>query len=207
MTEVEEDYISLSALQHYAYCPRQCALIHIEQVWSENFWTAEGKLLHERVDAGESEQRGNIRTERSVSIISHRLKIVGKLDVLEIRGNSLRHYFPVEYKRGKPKTEDWDRIQLCAQALCLEEMLNIKINEAALWYWQVRQRESIVIDSTLRERTESIITATYKTIRSGITPRAKFSKKCKACSLIEWCEPNTLQHDRSVEYINELFTP
>jgi len=120
--EDDTNTIMLSALQHYAYCPRQFALIHIEQVWAENYFTAQGKLLHERVDSYEPEQRGNTRYERSVAVISHRLKINGKLDLLEIEGKPPNKYFPVEYKRGKPKLEDWDKIQLCAQALCLEEM-------------------------------------------------------------------------------------
>lgn len=203
---MEDNYLAISALQHYAYCPRQCALIHIEQVWSENLWTAEGRLLHERVDSSEPEQRGSIRTERSVAVISHRLRITGKLDLLEIEGKPPRNYYPVEYKRGKPKIEDWDRVQLCAQALCLEEMRNIQINEAALWYWQIRRRENVVIDATLRSHTESVITSAQKMIQSGITPRAVFNKRCKACSLIDWCEPNVLQHDRSAKYVNEIFT-
>ena len=203
---MEDNYLSLSALQHYSYCPRQCALIHIEQAWSENFWTAEGRLLHERVDGGEPEQRGNVRTERSVAVISHRLCVTGKLDLLEIQGKPPSHFFPVEYKRGKPKVEDWDRIQLCAQVLCLEEMRTIKIEEGALWYWQVRHRETVVIDNELRVLTEEIITAAQAMIKSGATPRAIFSKRCKACSLIDLCEPNALQHDRSVMYVNEIFT-
>jgi CRISPR-associated exonuclease Cas4 len=202
---VGDDYIALSSLQHYAYCPRQCALIHIEQVWSENFWTAEGRLLHERVDNGKQEQRGNVRTERDVSVISHRLRIVGKLDLLEIQGKSPRNYFPVEYKRGKPKVENWDRVQLCAQALCLEEMRSIRIEEASLWYWKVRRREIVVIDDELRTQTEKIIALTQTMIQSGVTPHAIFDKKCNACSLIDLCKPNALQRDRSAAYVNEMF--
>jgi CRISPR-associated exonuclease Cas4 len=201
----DDDYIALSALQHYAYCPRQCALIHIEQAWSENFWTAEGRLLHERVDNGESEQRGNVRTERSVAVISHRLHIKGKLDLLEIKGKPPYEYFPVEYKRGKPKVEDWDRIQLCAQALCLEEMRSIRIEKAALWYWKERHREIVVIDDILRTQTEKIIEQAQAMIQSGFTPHAIFDKKCKACSLIDLCKPNALQQDRSAAYVSEIF--
>ncbi|MEO8402603.1 MAG: CRISPR-associated protein Cas4 [Gammaproteobacteria bacterium] len=204
---IEDNYLALSALQHYAYCPRQCALIHVEQAWSENVLTAEGRLLHERVDTGDSEQRGNIRTERGVTVISHRLRITGKLDLLEVEGKPPRNYFPVEYKRGKPKVESWDRVQLCAQALCLEEMCSVDIKEAALWYWQVRRREVVVIDAALREHTESIINSAQKMIQSGNTPRAMFNKRCKACSLIGLCEPNILQHDHSALYVSEIFTP
>ena len=135
----EPQTIMLSALQHYAYCPRQFALIHIEQVWVDNYFTAHGNLLHERVDSYESEQRGNVRYERSVSVKSEQLNINGVLDLLEIEGKPAHSYRPVEYKRGKSKVENWDKIQLCAQALCLEEMRHIKIETGALWYWQTRK--------------------------------------------------------------------
>lgn len=202
----DTNYISISALQHYAYCPRQCALIHLEQAWSENYWTAEGRLLHERVDGGEPEQRGHLRTERSVAVISHRLHIIGKLDLLEIEGKPPQKYFPVEYKRGKPKLESWDKIQLCAQALCLEEMRDIQIEEAALWYWQVRRREIVQINAELRRQTELIVSETHKMMDSRVTPRAIYSKRCKACSLVELCDPNTFQQDSSAKHIGEIFS-
>lgn len=203
---MEGDYLAISAIQHYAYCPRQCALIHIEQAWSENFWTAEGRLLHDRVDSGGTEQRGNLRTERSVAVISHRLRISGKLDLLEIQGKSPVHYFPVEYKRGKPKLAEWDKAQLCAQVLCLEEMRDVQIKEAALWYWQVRRREMVSIDESLRKLTEDIISASQAMIQSGITPHALFDKRCNACSLIDLCNPKAMQTDRSITYINNMFS-
>lgn len=203
---MEEDYLPLSAIQHYAYCPRQCALIHIEQVWSENFWTAEGRLLHERVDSGIAEKRGNLRTERGVSVVSHRLHISGKLDLLEIQGKDPVCYLPVEYKRGKPKTAVWDRAQLCAQVMCFEEMRSIQIKEAALWYWQVRHREIVVIDELLRMLTEEIISAAQAMIRAGITPKALYDNRCKACSLIDLCEPKAMQNDYSKTYINKMFS-
>ena len=206
MAIMEEDYLPLSAIQHYAYCPRQCALIHIEQVWSENFWTAEGKLLHERVDCGEAEQRGNLRTERGVSVISHRLHISGKLDLLEIQGKNPVRYFLVEYKRGKPKIAVWDRAQLCAQVMCLEEMRSVQIKEAALWYWQVRRREIIAIDESLRKLTEEIIRSVQAMKRAGVTPQAHFDKRCNACSLIDLCEPKAMQNDNSKTYINKMFS-
>ncbi|HAT2138922.1 TPA: CRISPR-associated protein Cas4 [Legionella pneumophila] len=202
----EDDYLLVSAIQHYAYCPRQCALIHIEQIWLENLWTAEGRALHARVDAGGSEQRGNLRSERGVMVISHRLRIRGKLDLLEVQGKSPVSYFPVEYKRGKPKLEVWDKAQLCAQVLCLEEMRNVQIKEAALWYWQIRHREIVSIDEQLREKTEEIISAAHSMIESGITPRALFSKRCNACSLIDLCEPQCLQHDNSKVYVNSMYS-
>jgi len=205
--EDDTNTIMLSALQHYAYCPRQFALIHIEQVWAENYFTAQGKLLHERVDSYEPEQRGNTRYERSVAVISHRLKINGKLDLLEIEGKPPNKYFPVEYKRGKPKLEDWDKIQLCAQALCLEEMREVTINEGALWYWQVRKREPVQFDEPLRNATLAAIEGAHKVLASGNTPPPTDQKKrCKACSLVDLCEPDTFRHDHSSTYIKGLFT-
>ncbi|MEO1020798.1 MAG: CRISPR-associated protein Cas4, partial [Pseudomonadota bacterium] len=133
---MEFDYLAISALQHYAYCPRQFALIHVEQVWAENRFTAEGRALHERVDSGPAEQRSGVRYERAVSVISRRHRLIGKMDLLEINSADDRadaSYFPVEYKRGIPKLEDWDRIQLCAQSLCIEEMRNTKVSEGAIW--------------------------------------------------------------------------
>jgi len=199
--------IMLSALQHYAYCPRQFALIHIEQVWAENYFTAHGNLLHERVDSYESEQRGNIRYERSVAVKSKQLNINGKLDLLEIEGKPASCYRPVEYKRGKPKVENWDKIQLCAQALCLEEMRNITIESGALWYWQVRKREQVDLNDKLRAETLATIKGAHEIILSGKTPAPINNKKrCRACSLADLCEPDLFRNDHSKQYINELFT-
>ena len=136
--------LAISALQHFSYCPRQFALIHLEQAWSDNHFTAQGNVLHERVDSQEAETRGAKRSERSVEVRSERLGLHGKLDLLEVftEGGGVKRYVPVEYKRGKRKVMDWDRIQLCAQALCLEEMRGVQIAEGALWYWQERLREA-----------------------------------------------------------------
>ena len=197
----------LSALQHYAYCPRQFALIHIEQVWSDNYFTAHGNLLHERVDSCEPEQRGHVRFERSVAVKSDQLKISGKLDLLEVEGKPPVHYFPVEYKRGKPKVENWDKIQLCAQALCLEDMRQISIEEGALWYWQVRRRETVMIDELLRKETVTVIEAAHHVLASGKTPPPTNDKKrCRACSLVELCGPDTFRSDHSRGYTEVLFS-
>jgi CRISPR-associated exonuclease Cas4 len=205
--EEADQPIFISALQHYAYCTRQFALIHIEQVWEDNFYTAHGNLLHERVDSCAPEQRGNIRYERSVAVKSNRLGLTGKLDLLEIAGKPVTKYFPVEYKRGKPKLEDWDKIQLCAQALCLEEMREINIEEGALWYWQVRKREPVLFDDVLRGVTLAAIEGAHKLLASGKTPSPTDKKKrCRACSLKDLCEPDTFRRDHSSEYIDDLFT-
>jgi len=196
----------LSALQHYAYCPRQFALIHIEQVWEDNRYTAEGNLLHGRVDSGVSEQRRNIRSERGVLLESRMYQLKGKMDLLEIEQGEPLRYFPVEYKRGKPKVEDWDRIQLCAQALCLEEMRDVVINEGALWYWEVRRRETVMFDDSLRWVTHKAINGALKLLISCVTPKPVVEKKrCRACSLSNLCAPDTFQRDLSQAYVRRLF--
>jgi len=203
---VDEQFIAISALQHYAYCPRQFALIHIEQVWADNFFTAHGNLLHERVDSYEAEQRGNTRYERSIAVLSNQLRIRGKLDLLELVGKPVTQYFPVEYKRGKPKQEDWDKIQLCAQALCLEEMREITIETGALWYWQVRKREQVQLDEQLRNATLKAIEGAHALLASGKTPApTTIQKRCQACSLVDLCEPTTFRKDHSNPYITSLF--
>jgi len=198
--------VSISALQHYAYCPRQFALIHVEQVWDENRFTAEGRVLHERVDSGASEQRRDLRTERSVMLRSESLKLVGKMDLLEIVAEQGEVYRPVEYKRGKPKTQDWDRIQLCAQALCLEEMRGVNVDTGAIWYWEVRHREQVKFDPELRDTTLSVIRGAHEILASNVTPAPiSDKKKCKACSLVNLCEPQSFRIDKSASYVRELF--
>ena len=196
----EEDLIMLSALQHFMYCPRQCALIHIEQVWNENLFTAEGRIMHEKADSNKSESRGDIRIEYSVPLRSLRLGLIGKADVVEFHRQDNRSWlpFPVEYKRGKPKIDDCDRVQLCAQAICLEEMLNAEIEKGALFYGQTRRRQEVVFDHKLRAETEDTARKVHELIESGITPKAEFSKKCESCSLLELCLPKTCR-SKSVE--------
>jgi CRISPR-associated exonuclease Cas4 len=204
-----DDYsLAISALQHYAYCPRQFALIHIEQAWEENRFTAEGRLLHERVDSGAAERRHALRCERGVLLLSKRYRLTGKMDLLEIGQGDPPRYFPVEYKRGKPKVEDWDRVQLCAQALCIEEMRGVQVLEGAIWYWEVRKREPVVIDDALRDTTVAMIEGAHALLASGKTaPPIENRKRCRACSLVDLCEPGTFRRDRSASYIHEMFTP
>lgn len=204
---MDDSLLAISALQHYAYCPRQFALIHIEQVWEENWFTAEGRVLHERVDSGVAEQRRGMRYERGVLLLSQRYRLTGKMDLLEIEQGDPPRYFPVEYKRGKPKVEDWDRIQLCAQALCIEEMRHTHVDEGAIWYWEVRKREPVAIDDALRETTVAVIEGAHALLASGKTPPPTEDKKrCRACSLVDLCEPDAFRRDHSARYINELFT-
>src|SRR3972149_5631734 len=178
-TESTDDLIMLSALQHFVFCPRQCALIHIEQLWAENVLTAEGRIMHDKVDTANRESRGNIRIEYGVPMRSLRLGLIGKADVVEFHKDGGRWIpFPVEYKRGKPKPGNCDKVQLCAQAICLEEMMNIEIPDGALFYGQTRRREDVIFDEKLRRETEEAARRGHELIESGITPKAEYSKKC-----------------------------
>jgi CRISPR-associated exonuclease Cas4 len=196
-----DDLIQLSALQHYAFCPRQCALIHVEQVWTENLLTAEGRIMHEHVHDEGDESRGDVRIERGASLRSLRLGLIGKADVIEYhrQADGTWQAFPVEYKRGKPKPDDSDKIQLCAQAICLEEMLNASIPAGALFYGKTRRRLDVGFDETLRLETEAAAIKTHELIDAGITPAPVYAKRCESCSLMAECMPKTIQKKRSVE--------
>lgn len=203
----EDDLIQLSALQHLVFCERQCALIHIEQLWDENLFTAEGRIMHEKVDTANRESRGNIRIEYGVPMRSLMLGLIGKADVVEFHkmdNDGTWMPFPVEYKRGKPKIDNCDRVQLCAQAICLEEMMNVEIPEGALFYGQTRRREDVVFDERLRQETEDAAKKVHALIKSGMTPKAEYSKKCKKCSLYELCLPKISGKSKSAS--NYLLT-
>ncbi len=195
----EEDLIQLSALQHYMVCPRQCALIHIEQSWQESGLTAEGRVLHARVDAGGVERRGDIKRAFGLPIRSLRLGLSGKADVVEFRrqaDGSWRPY-PVEHKRGRRKKENWDRVQLCAQALCLEEMLGVAVPEGALYYGKEQRRELVEINDALRMETEGAAAAVHRMLAEGLTPPPEYSRKCESCSLMGICLPRGVGGARS----------
>lgn len=187
----EAEVLPLSALQHFLYCPRQCALIHLEKVWEENRFTAEGRVLHNRVDSGESSKRGQVSEDRAVPIRSQRLGLYGVADVLEMQpssgGKSIP--FPVEYKRGSPKIEHWDRAQLCAQAICLEEMLDLNISEGAIFYGTPRRREKVAFDQELRELVHTSCQQMHELIQKGVTPPAEYGQRCRGCSLVRTCMP------------------
>ena len=186
----EEDLIQLSALQHFVFCERQCALIHIEQVWSENLFTAEGRIMHEKVDTANRESRGNTRIEYGVPLRSLRLGLIGKADVVEFHKDGGKWIpFPVEYKRGKPKSDNCDKVQLCAQAICLEEMMNVLIPEGALFYGETRHRLDVQLDTALRKETKEAAIRLRKMISLSLTPKAEYSKRCERCSLVEICLP------------------
>ncbi len=173
------------------YCERQCALIHIEQLWTENLFTAEGRIMHDKVDTANREVRGKVRIDYGVPLRSLRLGLIGKADVVEFHKKDDGAWipFPVEYKRGKPKKDNCDKVQLCAQALCLEEMLNVEIPGGALFYGQTRHRHDVIFDEALRVETEEAAKRVHELIESGITPKPVYSKKCKLCSLLNICLP------------------
>ncbi|MDI6616136.1 MAG: CRISPR-associated protein Cas4 [Syntrophaceae bacterium] len=197
----EDDLFPLSALQHLIFCERQCALIHTEQAWAENLFTAEGRIMHERVHEEGSESRGAIRIERGVPLRSLRLGLIGKADVVEFHRQTDGSWlpFPVEYKRGKPKKDDSDRVQLCAQSLCLEEMLGVGMQKGALFYGKNRRRAEVVFDDALRKATEEAAVRLHELIASGRTPKPVYAKKCDSCSLVGMCLPKTMGKRRSVQ--------
>jgi CRISPR-associated exonuclease Cas4 len=197
VTFAEADLVPLSALQHFMFCPRQCALIHVEQIWVESGLTAEGRLLHEKVDAGGAESRRDVRRVLALPIRSLRLGLVGKADVVEFhrQADGTWKPYPVEHKRGRRKKEDWDRVQLCAQALCLEEMLNVEVPEGALFYGKEQRREVVVIGEGLRRETETVAAAAHALFAAGDTPLPVYAKKCESCSLVDVCLPRRVGGD------------
>lgn len=219
----EADLLPISALQHLIYCPRQCALIHNEQQWAENRLTVEGQQLHEKAhDVKFGQSRSGVRIARGLRLRSFEFGITGQADVVEFDEpnaiNSLTkfsppvpsgetsialnaaHVLPIEYKRGKPKPHDADKVQLCAQALCLEEMLSLAapIPEGRLFYGQTRRRQDVHFDQKLRQVTHETISQLRELIESGRTPSARYEKtKCDRCSLIGLCMPQQLQPRRT----------
>ena len=208
MIYAEEDFLQLSGLQHFAFCRRQWALIHIEKQWAENYRTVDGSLMHERAHDREFEEsRVNLLIKRGVSIYSASLGVSGQCDVVEYsRGcggiplpgkEGLWQPYPVEYKRGKPKEGNADALQLCGQAMCLEEMLCCDIPEGALYYGEIRRRERVAFTEELRGQVRALLEEMHQLYRRGYTPKVKPTKSCNACSLKELCLPR-LMKTRSV---------
>lgn len=187
----EDDLIAVSALQHLLFCERQFALIHIEGLWAENRLTVEGRHLHERVDSGAVDTRSGVRVVRNVAIQSFRMGLKGRADSIEIAEDGT--ITPVEYKRGRPKPTAFDRVQLCAQALCLEEMFGRPVTRGYLFYARPRRRSEVAFYQPLRRTTERAIDRARRLIRTGLTPAARRETKCAACSLIELCMPDAME--------------
>ncbi|MCG5234074.1 CRISPR-associated protein Cas4 [Xanthobacter oligotrophicus] len=203
----EDALIPLSALQHYLFCPRQCALIHVEQLWAEDAATAEGRLLHEKADGGRGEKRPGVRIARGLALRSFALGVSGKADVVEFLGagkdagkgeGGAGRPFPVEYKRGKPKAHRADEVQLCAQAICLEEMFGIEVPDGALFYGQPRRRHPVVFDAELRALTARVAAEARAMIAAGRTPAPVAMPACRRCSLQSLCAPDSLSQPPSV---------
>lgn len=204
----EDDFIMISALQHYVYCPRQCGLIHVDDVWHENVFTVRGSILHEKVDTDTYETRGTKRTVRGLRIHSFRLGITGRCDVVEFKETKTsEEIMPVEFKSGEPKDDISDKVQLCAQVFCLEEMLNVEIMQGAFFYGKIRRRDVVEIDNELRLQTESIISSVREIVSKKIVPTAEYSAKCRNCSLLDVCQPKAMNKRKLNNYIKELYTP
>ncbi|HWR37350.1 MAG TPA: CRISPR-associated protein Cas4 [Clostridia bacterium] len=185
--------LPISALQHLAFCPRQWGLIHVEQAWVENRLTAEGRLMHEKADSGTEELRGGVRIVRGLLLESRILALTGRADVVEFRPAP----FPVEYKRGKAKPTDCDIVQLCAQALCLEEMLGTSVPAGAIFYGEPRRRTEVAFSDALRERTTMLTEQMHTLHAAGVTPAATPGRHCRNCSLVALCLPNATSGERS----------
>jgi CRISPR-associated exonuclease Cas4 len=188
----EDALIPLSALQHHLFCPRQCALIHVEGLWAEDVATAEGRILHERADSGQHEKRPGVRIARSLALRSLALGVAGQADVVEFQGRPPRP-FPVEYKRGKPKSHRADEVQLCAQAICLEEMCGVDVPEGALFYGVTRRRLLVTFDPALRALTAQVAAEARANIAALRTPLPVRISACKRCSMIDLCQPDRLE--------------
>jgi CRISPR-associated exonuclease Cas4 len=201
----EDDLLPLSGLQHLVFCERQWGLIHIEQQWEENRLTTEGRILHERVHEAGTEARPGVVTARGLHLRSFRFGLTGQADVVEFRlaepgaagaaqlpdRKGWWRPFPVEYKRGRPKADGCDEVQLCAQALCLEEILGVAIDGGALFYGTTRRRKEVPFDAGLRNRTEGLARRMHDLYSARVTPPAVYAKKCDRCSLYDRCLPRT----------------
>ncbi len=195
----EDELAPISALQHFVVCPRQCALIHLEGTWIENQRTAEGRLQHERVDRGGAETRDGVRRAYGLPLRSLRFGLAGRADVVEFHADSEggpERPFPVEHKRGRPKAGDEDKVQLCAQALCLEEMLGVKVPAGALFYGERRRRADVVFDDSLRRRTAEVAASVHAMLALGRTPPPPPDAPCQACSLQPACRPLAMRPGR-----------
>lgn len=212
MAYSEEDYLQLSGLQHFAFCRRQWALIHLEQQWAENLLTVQGGILHEKAHDGDSrELRGDVLTTRGMKIHSPTLGVSGECDIVEFRrspdGITLSGRegiwlpYPVEYKRGSPKTNDADRLQLCAQGMCLEDMLCCDIPEGAVFYGETRRREVVAFTEELRGIVREYLAEMHELYRRKYTPKVKPGKSCNACSLREICLPKLGRHKNVGAYL------
>lgn len=208
----EEDFLQLSGLQHFKFCRRQWALIHIEDQWAENFRTTDGAILHENAhDGAFFESRGDRLITRDMRVFSPTLGVSGACDVLEFQQSDtgiplagregLWRPYPVEYKRGRPKEHTADALQLCAQAMCLEEMLCCAVPCGSLYYGEIRRRTEVVFTPELRQEVRSLLTEMHVLYDRGHTPKVKPSKSCNACSIKELCLPKLMKNKSVSAYL------
>ncbi len=210
----EEDYLMLSGIQHFAFCRRQWAIIHIEQQWAENYRTTAGELMHKKAhDEGSFEKRGDLLIVRGLRVSSHELGVSGQCDVVEFHqeetGVEVFGYdgkwnlVPVEYKHGAPKGNNADELQLCAQAICLEEMFQTSIPDGYLYYGENRRRSYVEFTDNLRGEVKKITEEMHDLFTKGYTPNVKPTKQCKACSLENLCVPKLQKTIKVREYIEQ----
>lgn len=201
----ESDCFMLSALQHFAFCPRQCALIHKEQVWADNYLTTKGDLFHERVDSYKKESRKDFHREFSLPIRSLILGLSGKTDIVEIyyQNGQIKQVIPIEYKSGKKKIDTFDEVQLCAQAICLEEMMKVKIDNGFLYYGKDKKRHEVHLTAELRNETSGLAGQLHNMMSQDSLPPPLFDKKCKACSLYDYCQPEVIARRSISSYMKK----
>jgi CRISPR-associated exonuclease Cas4 len=185
-----DEAIPISALQHYSYCPRQCALIHVEQAWDENVYTLRGQVVHQQVDTPESRAEGEVRVERALPLYSRRLGLVGRADVVEFLPDGTP--FPVEYKHGPRRARQHDDLQLAAQALCLEEMLGRPVPRGAIFHHSSRRRREVVITAALRATVGEMVPKIRAMLAGGHLPPPVADERCKECSLVDLCQPTMI---------------
>ena len=213
----EDEFLQLSGIQHFAFCRRQWALIHIEMQWKENLRTVEGQILHENAHNPEmNEKRGNVIVVRAMPVHSRKMGVSGECDVVEfhksdkgahINGREgVYQLVPVEYKRGEPKSDNIDILQLAAQALCLEEMFCTDINYGYIYYGETRHRLKVDFDDEIRNEVVKLFEEMHLYYRRGYTPKVKISKKCNACSLKDLCVPVLNKNTSVAEYIDKFIS-
>lgn len=201
----EDDYVPLSALEHYAYCPRQCALIHVEQVFDENVFTLRGRAVHEHVDEPGTEEAEGMRVERALPLWSHRYGLTGKADIVEFHDGVP---YPVDYKHGPKRSKPPDDFQLCGQALCLEEMLGVRVPAGAIFHFTSRRRREVRFTETLRERTLQTAEQVRGLLHQKALPPPPNDPRCPNCSLIEVCMPKILgEKGRMTRFLSRLYRP
>ena len=203
MASDQDDPVMISALEHWNYCPRQCALIHLEQTFDENLYTLRGNALHARVDEPTSEEIQGVRVERAVPLWSKSLGLIGKSDVVEFHGDTP---YPVEYKHGPRREHEHDDLQVCAQALCLEEMIGKAVPRGAIYHHSSRRRREVIFDESLRHGVEEAVLAIGTMLAERVLPPPVNDKRCEHCSLKESCLPSVIgEQDRAKRLVRDLF--